>query len=61
MSETEILFVKPGALKATDKARLSKAGIVCIEIDNPQGVKFVRAGTEISSTAMLIGEYLWEH
>ena len=48
-----ILFVKPKALKPADKKALREVGIIVVEIADPSAVKFVRAGTELSSTQLL--------
>jgi hypothetical protein len=49
-----ILFVKPKAISQRDKKLLRDAGVIVVEIDNPSDVKFTRAGTEISGSAMLL-------
>lgn len=54
MSDPAILFVKPRAISVKDKRVLQTAGIIVIEIENPQDAKFVRANAEISSTDMLL-------
>lgn len=43
---TEVLFVKPGAIKPRDKAKLSKAGVVVVEVENPADAKFVTPAVE---------------
>jgi len=53
MTEPAILFVKPGSVKPSDKGRLSKAGVIVVEIEDPAAVKFIRAGMELSSGALL--------
>lgn len=52
-SEPTIMFVKPSAISADDKATLQGAGVIVIEIDDPQSAKLVRAGTELD-----VGELL---
>jgi len=52
-TDPTILFVKPGAISSDDKTALSGAGVIVVEIENPQDVKFVRAGAELSSTELL--------
>lgn len=52
-SEPTIMFVRPGAVSADDKTTLHGAGIIVIEIDDPQAVKLVRAGVELEAGAML--------
>ena len=54
MNEPAVLFVKPGAIKANDKGRLSKAGIIVVEIEDPAAVKLVRAGMELSHSDLLM-------
>lgn len=51
--EPTIMFVKPGAISADDKATLHGAGVLVIEIDDPQAAKLVRAGVELDAGAML--------
>lgn len=48
MTDPAILFVKPGAIKPGDKGRLHKAGVVVVEVEDPQAVKLMRAGYELS-------------
>ena len=52
-TDPSILFVKPGAISAEDKAELKSVGIIVIEIDDPGSVKFIRAGVEIASSDLL--------
>jgi hypothetical protein len=42
MSETAILFAKPGAVRPSDKGALRKAGIIVVEVENLDDVKLVR-------------------
>lgn len=53
MTDPAILFVKPGAIKGDDKDRLTAAGVVVIEIDDPQNVKLVRAHAELPQSELL--------
>lgn len=48
-----ILFVKPDAISAVDKATLQAAGVLVVEIDDPANAKFIRAAAEVESTEML--------
>ena len=41
-AEPVILFVKPGAVQPDDKARLTQAGIIVVEVDDPQAVNLAR-------------------
>ena len=52
-SEPTIMFVKPAAISAEDKITLRDAGVIVIEIDDPQDAKLVRAGTELETGALL--------
>jgi hypothetical protein len=52
-TDPAILFVKPKAISAADKDALQKAGVIVIEIDDPQAVKLVRAHAEIPQSALL--------
>lgn len=51
--EPTLLFVKPGALSQDAKDAIKEIGVTAIEIDSPLEVKFVRAGQELSGSAML--------
>lgn len=53
MHNSQILFVKPGSISKTGKRKLSKAGIILIEHDDPLSVKFVMATPEIENGALL--------
>lgn len=48
-----IMFVKPSAISADDKAALQRAGVIVIEIENPQDAKLVRAGVELEAGTLL--------
>lgn len=52
-SEPTIMFVKPSAISADDKATLLSAGVIVIEIDDPQSAKIVRAGFELETGVLL--------
>lgn len=54
MSDPSILFVKPKTISTKDKKVLQGAGVIVVEIDDPASVKFVRAGTELDSSEMLM-------
>lgn len=53
MSEPSVLFVRPNTVSDATMQRCADANIIVIEIDDPANAKFVRAGTEMSSSAML--------
>lgn len=53
MSDPAILFVKPKAISQRDKKSLSAAGVIVVEVEDPNAVKFVRAAAELSSTSLL--------
>lgn len=53
MSDPAILFVKPKAISARDKKMLAGAGVLIVEIDDPQSAKFVRPSADISGSDML--------
>jgi hypothetical protein len=42
-SDAAVLFVRPGSVRPSDKAKLSKAGIIVVEMDDPSSAKFVSA------------------
>ena len=46
MAEPKVLFVKPGAIRASDKGKLTKAGVVVVEIDDPASARFVAPSYE---------------
>lgn len=54
MADPTILFIKPKAISPRDKKTLSAAGVIVIETDDPQAMKFTRAFAEVSATEMLI-------
>jgi hypothetical protein len=56
--EPAILFIKPGAMKDHQKAKLTKAGVVCIEVDDPANVQFVRPSTALPVEELSHGELL---
>jgi hypothetical protein len=43
MTEAAVLFVRPGAVRASDKGALRKVGVVVVEVADPHDVRFVRA------------------
>ncbi len=53
MSEPTILFVKPGAISGKDKAMLSKASVIVVEIDNPQDARLTRATVDVGHSDLL--------
>lgn len=47
---SQILVTKPGVLNQRDRAALRKAGVVCVEADDPSDVKLITAdGAEMRS------------
>lgn len=52
-SEKTVLVTKPGTVSAEERKRLSEWGIVLIETDNVQDVRFLIPGMEIDSAGML--------
>ena len=54
MSEPTILFVKPKAISARDKKALQGAGVIVVEVEDPQAVKLVRAGYELPNGGLLV-------
>lgn len=50
----QILVTKPGVLTVKDRATLRRAGVVCVEADNPADVKLISAeGAELGATELL--------
>jgi len=52
-NDPAILFVKPKAIRTADKTALKRAGVLVIEVDDPQSIKFTRAYAEIDSFVLL--------
>ncbi len=52
-TDPTIMFVKPSAISADDKSTLRDAGVIVIEIDDPQSAKLVRAGVELDVGTLL--------
>lgn len=51
----KLIVTKPGTLKAADKSALRKAGIVCVEAENPSDVRMIDVDfVEISASGMLL-------
>ncbi len=48
-----ILFVRPQSISADDKARLERAGVIVVHVDDPQAVKLVRASAELPGSELL--------
>ena len=46
MSETAILFAKPGAVRPSDKGALRKVGIIVVEVESLDDVRLVRPALE---------------
>lgn len=53
MSEPLILPVKPGSISKADKAKLSKAGVIVVEHDNPSELRLLRGHSELDSNDLL--------
>lgn len=58
MTDTPVLFVKPGAVKAADKGRLFKAGIIVVEVEHPSDVNFACASSAMPTQELPHGELL---
>jgi hypothetical protein len=54
----EILVCRTGAISTRTARALGKAGIVVVETDHPEDVKFVRAGEVVTGSAMLAAALL---
>jgi hypothetical protein len=52
-NDPSILFVKPKSVSQADKKALRQAGVVIVEIDDPQSVKFIKASAEIDGSELL--------
>lgn len=53
MSDPSILFVRPKAISPRDKKALQAAGVIVVEVDDPQSVRLVKANAELDGSAML--------
>lgn len=53
MTEPTILALKPRQVTAEDKKILRAAGVIVIEVANPEDVRFLRPSAELSTTEML--------
>ena len=48
-----LLFVKPNAISVANKKALKRAGVLVIETDQPNEIKFVRAGMQVTGFELL--------
>jgi hypothetical protein len=53
MDEPSILVLRPGQLKAADRKALREIGVVVLEVDDPEDVRFMRPAAELTSSEML--------
>lgn len=53
MRDPAILFVKPKAIKASDKKAMEAAGVIVVEVADPQSVKLTRPHAELSGSELL--------
>ena len=53
MSDPTILFIKPKAISSSDKKALRAAGVVVVEVDDPQAVRLMKAAVEIDGSELL--------
>lgn len=53
MNDPAILFAKPKAIKPEDKKALQKAGVIVVEVDDPNSVKLTRPHAELSGSRLL--------
>lgn len=53
MRDPAILFVRPKAIRAEDRAALAKAGVLVIEVDDPRSVKLTRPHAELEGSDLL--------
>lgn len=52
-TDPALMLVKPGAVSAEDKTALRDAGVIVVEVEDPSAVRFMRAGYELPTTALL--------
>lgn len=53
MADQTILFVKPKAISQRDKKALRNAGVIVVEIDDPNSARLVKAAAELEGSALL--------
>lgn len=53
MTDPTILFVKPKAISPRDKKALQSAGVIVVEVEDPQSVRLLKANAELDGSAML--------
>lgn len=53
MIDPTILFVKPKAISGTDKKALRMAGVIVVEVEDPQSVRLMKATTELDGSDLL--------
>jgi hypothetical protein len=53
MNDPAILFIKPKAISQRDKKTLQAAGVIVVEVEDVNSVKFVRPHAEMSTTEIL--------
>lgn len=52
MSEPIIFVIKPGAMKDHQKAKLTKAGVIVVEAENPDDVKAMRVSRVVPTDTL---------
>lgn len=57
MNDPTIFVCKPKAISSQDKGKLTKLGVVVIEMDEPKDFKFIKAGIEISSHGLFMAAF----
>jgi len=54
MTDACILPVKPGVVSKADRARLSRVGVVVIEVDEPESIRLIAPHADVSRSDMLM-------
>lgn len=54
MGEISIVAVRPKAISAKDKKTLATAGIVVIEMDEPETLRFLKPNAELDGNDLLL-------
>ena len=54
MSEVSIVAVRPKAISVKDKKVLAAAGVIVVEMDEPETLRFLKPNAELDGSDMLL-------
>jgi hypothetical protein len=54
MNEPTLLVVKPGSVSKADKAKLSAAGVIVLEQDDPTSLRLLKPACELTAHDLLL-------